>query len=408
VTRLRSSTGATAGPPIRAGQPLLHVASDGRDTSPAGTSPRVFVLTNMWPTDAHPHYGVWIESHVRAVVERGVSVRVRFVNARRTRWAYARSALRIVLLNFEPRRYDLLHAQSGYAGALALLQIRIPVLISFMGSCDLLRESGHDGRVALKSRVAAAVSRQLARFSDRTITMTSEMERALPASVRPRNWVLPHGVDRSLFRPIPRAVARARLGWGSDERVVLFVGHTENKRFDLALEAVHIARSERPDLQLKRLAHGPQRDVPVWMNAADVLIVTSNVEGSPNMVKEAMACGLPIVSVDVGDVHQVIAGTRNCHITERDPRMLAVALLEVFNAAPERSDGRPRSEHLALPVIAERLVSIYRETITTAARNRTRPPSPGRRLIIPGNPRRGRTRKRRSAGRRAHVSLSPS
>lgn len=400
MTRLRRGPGASAGPPTRAGQPLPHAASDGRDASAAGTSLRVFVLTNMWPTDAHPHYGVWIESHVRAVVERGVSVRVRFVNARRTRWAYARSALRIVLLNFEPRQYDLLHAQSGYAGALALLQFRIPVLISFMGSCDLLHESGKDGRVALKSRIAAAVSRQLARSSDHTITMTSEMERALPASARPRNWVLPHGVDRSLFRPIPRAVARARLGWGSDERVVLFVGHTENKRFDLALAAVDIARSERPDLQLKRLAHGPQRDVPVWMNAADVLIVTSNVEGSPNMVKEAMACGLPIVSVDVGDVRNVIAGTRNCHITERDPRMLAAALLEVLGAAPERSDGRMRSEHLALAVIADRLVSIYRETITSAPRNR--------RLIIPGKHRRGRPRKRRSARLRAHRSLSPS
>jgi teichuronic acid biosynthesis glycosyltransferase TuaC len=327
---------------------------------------RVFVLTNIWPTDAHPHYGVWIESHVRAVVERGVCVRVRFVDGSRTRWAYLRSALRIVLLNFEPRRYDLLHAQSGYAGALALLQRRIPVLISFMGGCDLLRESGQDGRVALKSQITTAVSRQLARFSDRTITMTSEMERALPVSVRPRNWILPHGVDRSLFRPIPRDVARARLGWEPDETVVLFVGHTENKRFDLALEAVQIARSQVPDLQLKRLAHVPQREVPLWMNAAEVLIVTSNVEGSPNMVKEAMACGLPIVSVDVGDVCEVISGTRNCHITGRDPRMIGAALLEVLHAAPERSDGPARSEHLALAAIADRLVCIYRDMLTTA------------------------------------------
>ncbi len=325
------------------------------------------MLTNLWPTEAHASYGVWVESHVRAMAEQGISVRVHFINGHDSRRAYARSALRMLRMNFEPRQYDLVHAQSGFSGALALLQRRVPVLTTFMGSCDLLGDPGLDWQVPLKSRVETAIFRQLARWFDRTITMSAEMERALPASVRTRNSVVPHGVDRSLFRPRPQAAAREQLGWSAQARVVLFVGHTENKRFDLALSVVEIARADFPDLQLKQCAHVPQREVPMWMNAADVLIVTSNVEGSPNMVKEAMACELPIVSVDVGDVREVVEGTRNCRIAARDPQALGAALCEVLRAAPERSDGRNRSGHLALPVVAERLIGVCRQTVEEAS-----------------------------------------
>jgi len=323
---------------------------------------RVFVLTNMWPNEAYPSYGVWIESQMRSLAPRRVSLRVHFVNGHKSRRAYLRSAFRMVRLNFEAVRYDVVHAQSGYSGALALLQRRIPVLTSFMGSCDLLGDPGADWRVPVKSRVETAIFRQMSRWFDGTITMSAEMERALPASVRARNSVLPHGVDRSLFRPIPQTGARERLGWSHADPIVLFVGHTENKRFDLAVKAVALARAEYPNLQLKQCAHVPQPEVPLWMNAADVLVVTSNVEGSPNMVKEAMACNLPIVSVDVGDVRDVIEGTRRCRIAERDPQALADALCEVLMDAPQRTDGRSRSEHLALPAIADRLVSIYHTT----------------------------------------------
>lgn len=333
---------------------------------------RVFVLTNMWPTEVHPTYGVWIERQMRSLAEHDISLRVHFIKGYRTRWTYLRSALRVLCLNLESERYDLLHAQSGYSGSLALLQRRLPVLTSFMGSCDLLGDPGPDRRVPVKSRVETALFRQLARFSDRTITMSTEMERALPESVRPRNRVLPHGVDRSVFRPLPQADARRRLGWPSGERVALFVGNTENKRLDLAMKAVELARSEFPALQLRRCADVPPHEVPLWMNAADALIVTSNVEGSPNMVKEAMACNLPIVSVDVGDVRDVVEGTRNCRVTARDPEALAAGLREVVRSAPCRSDGRSRIEHLDLQVIAERMVEIYHETATPARTRRQR------------------------------------
>ncbi|MBV9004638.1 MAG: glycosyltransferase [Solirubrobacterales bacterium] len=201
--------------------------------------------------------------------------------------------------------------------------------------------------------------------------MTSEMEGALPMSVRGRNHVLPHGVDRSLFRPFPQSTARQQLGWSPDERVVLFVGEDPNKRCDLATEAVEIARSEFPALRLAPCTHVPHREVPVWMNAADILVLTSNVEGSPNVVKEAMACNLPIVSVDVGDVRNVVEGTRNCRIMAQDPKALAEGFCDVLRAVPARSDGRSRTDYLGLDAIAARLLEIYRSTADGAPTNAT-------------------------------------
>jgi teichuronic acid biosynthesis glycosyltransferase TuaC len=96
------------------------------------------------------------------------------------------------------------------------------------------------------------------------------------------------------------------------------------------------------------------------MSASDLLLLTSVAEGSPNVVKEAMACDLPVVSVDVGDVRENLEGVRHCHVCPAEPQPLAEAIVAVVQALPERSDGRARSEHLGLEPIARTLASIYR------------------------------------------------
>jgi glycosyltransferase involved in cell wall biosynthesis len=79
-----------------------------------------------------------------------------------------------------------------------------------------------------------------------------------------------------------------------------------------------------------------------------------------------LACNLPIVSVDVGDVRQVIGETRDCHIVEREPAAVAAALAVVLDP-PRRTDGRARAEAISSPRIAERLIAVYRSVASTAA-----------------------------------------
>jgi glycosyltransferase involved in cell wall biosynthesis len=96
------------------------------------------------------------------------------------------------------------------------------------------------------------------------------------------------------------------------------------------------------------------------MNAADVMVLTSRTEGSPNSVKEACACNLPVVSVDTGDVRERIEGLKNCHITSHEPKAIADAVMRVLESR-SRSDGRDRVLHLDKFKMAARVAQVYRE-----------------------------------------------
>jgi glycosyltransferase involved in cell wall biosynthesis len=94
------------------------------------------------------------------------------------------------------------------------------------------------------------------------------------------------------------------------------------------------------------------------MSACDALVLTSMAEGSPMVIKEAMGCNLPIVSVRVGDVPEVIGGTPGCHLVARDPREIAAKLVEVLRE-PRRTTGRQQIAHLSHERIAERVLAVY-------------------------------------------------
>jgi glycosyltransferase involved in cell wall biosynthesis len=104
--------------------------------------------------------------------------------------------------------------------------------------------------------------------------------------------------------------------------------------------------------------------MPLLMNAADALILTSRSEGSPSVVKEAMACNLPVVTVDVGDVRETIRGATLCHVCEPSSSALAAALVNVLGARPQRSDGRKRTTDLDGAFIANRIRDVFREAMS--------------------------------------------
>ena len=319
---------------------------------------RVLVVTNSWPSDAHP-YRVIVQRQVDAVRRHGVDIDVLRIDGFRSRREYGRAALKILRLNVSPRRYDVVHAHTGHCGLLASLQLRYPVVVSYVGyDLDVPAEDFEN----MRTRIERWVFRALGLVVADTIAKSKRGSRRVMRGARGRNHVIPNGVDRAVFRPLSRDDARRQLGWPLDARIVLFAADTTRytKGFPLAEEAIARARRQLPELDL-RIGHPvPPAEMPLWMNAADVLLLTSVAEGSPNVVKEAMACDLPVVSVDVGDVADVIGGTANCHICAHDPDELAGALIDVLTPEPKRSDGRRRTEWLSDRAISERLVEVYR------------------------------------------------
>jgi glycosyltransferase involved in cell wall biosynthesis len=189
------------------------------------------------------------------------------------------------------------------------------------------------------------------------------MENVLPRRSRARNAVIPQGIDPERFRPLPRREARAALGWGEDERVVLFAATKPNspaKRLWLAREACEVAASRIGPVRLE-VASGVDPDrVPLIMNAADCLLVTSAVEGSPNAVKEALMCNLPVVATSAGDIEELLMDVRPSWLCAPSVPELALALVSCLEH-PVRSSGRAHAGALAEEQIAGRILAVYRE-----------------------------------------------
>jgi glycosyltransferase involved in cell wall biosynthesis len=238
--------------------------------------------------------------------------------------------------------YDLVHANYGLTAPMALSQQRLPVVLSLWGS-DL---NGKYGRL----------SRACSRHCDAVIVMSEEMRERLGQECH----VIPHGIDFELFRPLPRADARAELDWRSDAHHVLFPYSPQRTvkdypRSERVVEAVD-ERLSKP-VELHTVSGLPHDRMPVYMNASDALLLTSRSEGSPNVVKESLACNLPVVSTDVGDVRERLAGVEPSMVCRSDAE-LADALEAVLRRG-ERSNGREMIRDLSVEAMSERIRDIY-------------------------------------------------
>ena len=251
-------------------------------------------------------------------------------------------ALRHRIHDFQP---DLLHAHYGLSGMLANLQRTVPVVTTYHGS-DI-----HSKGLNL------SVSRVTARYSAYNI-FVSPWLLELAAYRGDNKCVIPCGVDTTVFTPIERAEARKRMGWNKDEQVVLFAGAFDNevKNSPLAKEAVAFV----PNTKLVELRGYTREQVSFLINAANCLLMTSHREGSPVVIKEAMACGTPIVSVDVGDVKTVLSGVEGCYMSTYDANDVAANVRQALSFKG-KTNGPQRiiEKGLSNEIVAERILKIY-------------------------------------------------
>jgi teichuronic acid biosynthesis glycosyltransferase TuaC len=328
-------------------------------TRHTGGSAKVLLVTNMWPHQAHPGYGIYVRRQIESLQALGLTCDVIFLEGYRTRWDYLRAALHMVRLNWSKDRPLLVHGHGGETVISLCWFVRGRVVVSYVGD-DLLGRPGADGSLIYSSRVRRFVLRQMSRLTSGTITKSEEMEAALPRRTRSRNIVIPNGVNRSLFKPQDRVAARSELGWPLTDRIVLFAADpaVARKRYWLAEAACREAEHRIDGLRLM-VAWGLSPDsVPTWMAAADCLLLTSIHEGSPNVVKEALSCNLPVVSTDVGDVRHLLQGVEPSWVCAPDSSALATALVECL-AERRRSNGWEQSAWLSQPEIAMRLLDFY-------------------------------------------------
>lgn len=323
---------------------------------------RVLVLTNMWPHSGNARHGIFVKREIESLIDAGVRCDVMFIRGFRSPLAYPLAAAVLFAWNLAPRRrYKLVHGHGGETALPARFYLRAPVLISYMGT-DLLGKPRADATVPLRHRVRRKVLRLHTRMLSATITMSKEMEGLLPRGAQLRNTVIPHGVDSRVFAPQARARVRSVLRWKDTERIALFAADpaVERKRYWLAKAACELAAARMDDLHLKVVTDVPPSEIPLYMNGSDCLLLTSIYEGSPNVVKEAMMCNLPVVATAAGDVTELLEGVEPSAVCDPTPESLASGLLECLSS-PRRSNGRAVAGPLAWEPLAERMLAVYRE-----------------------------------------------
>jgi glycosyltransferase involved in cell wall biosynthesis len=293
----------------------------------------------------------FFKQQVTAVSERGVdTTTVAVPGARRAGDDDVSGRSPLAYLRFYPRvlrsaldGYDLVHANYGLTAPAALAQPIRPVVLSLWGS-DLFGSMGE-------------LSRWCARRADAVIVMSEDMAREL----RPiDSHVIPHGVDLDRFRPLPGRIARERIGWDHARKHVLFP-YAEGrpvKDYPRAASVVEAARDRLDaDVALQTLSGVAHDLMPLYLNAADALLLTSKHEGSPNTVKEALACNRPVVATDVGDVANLLEGVENAKVGRSDEELVSGLVTVLRRGAP--SDGRVHVQSLGLERMGERIVDVY-------------------------------------------------
>ncbi|MDQ2743451.1 MAG: glycosyltransferase [Chloroflexota bacterium] len=307
---------------------------------------RVLTVTNMYPTVANPQFGIFVKEQVQSIRALGHDVDVLFVNGRDGRVRHKGYVLGVPRLWHQLRRseYDVVHAHYVLTGLVARCQWSMPLVLTHHG---IEVQDGFQGRLCRWSR----------RFPDELIVVAPWMRDALGT---PQAHVIPCGVDLSLFHSMSQIEARQVLGLDPSRRYVLFAGEwwRPEKRFHLVEAAVERVQRRHPDIELLKVDREAHWRVPLYMNAVDALALVSTCEGSPMVVKEAVACGLPVIATDAGDAWDVIDGIAGCYRVQPEIGEIAARLEEALSP-PRRIDGTIAARSFSMDAIARDVVSVY-------------------------------------------------
>ncbi len=286
----------------------------------------------------------FIVEQVEAIVRLGVETDYFTIDKQGIKgYLKSRKALFQKINDFQP---TIIHAHYGLTGLLANLQRKVPVVTTYHGS-DINND---------KAFFFSKMSIFLSKFN---IFVTNKNRRK--AKVKNNFALVPCGVDIELFKPKNKIECRKYLSLDKDKKYVLFSSSFDNqiKNPELAKEVVQNLRN----VELLELKGYQREEVALLMNAVDCVLMTSYTEGSPQFIKEAMACNCPIVSVDVGDVKEVVEGVERCFVCDSHDKDCLVTKVENILKSEQRTNGREKIIQLKLGNnhIANKIYSIYKE-----------------------------------------------
>ncbi len=304
-------------------------------------------------------------THAQAESLRARGVEVDYFPIRGKGWKNYLKNIGPLRRHLKANRYDIVHAHYSLCGWVVVLAAmgRVPIVVSLMGD-DAQGTFVGPGRITWQSRLPILLTYLIQPFVHAVIAKAPDLARVVWR--RHLAHVIPNGVRLEQFERIPGG-CREALGLHPDRQYVLFLGNPEDPNKNIALVRQAVALIGRADVELLHPYPIRHEQVVQYLNSVDVLALCSFGEGSPNVIKEAMACDCPIVSTPAGDAAWVMGDTAGCYVASYEPALFAEKLSEALHYARRQGRTRGRERLLALGLDAEtvawRIESVYRQVL---------------------------------------------
>jgi teichuronic acid biosynthesis glycosyltransferase TuaC len=320
---------------------------------------KVLFITNMFPVPDYIYFGIHVKEQIDALKkDQGVDGEVYFINGRESKYNYFKS-IAALRRKIDKGSYDLIHIHYGISGLFLLFyEPKIPVFVT-LHSGELFQKKGYINHLMQKNLTMAIVKRvnKVIVLND---TMTAMLNRYTDKLIK-----LPCGTDLSLFEN-----ARPSIKAGSF--TIGFPGNKARPEKNYVLFAQIVAElrkiGEVNVIEFHNLTRG---EVIAGLTKIDVLLMTSTVEGSPQIIKEAMACNRPIVSTNVGDVQDLLSGVLHSAVLSTfNPSDFVASVTEIMNLPEEErfTNGREKLIEMGLnsTKVSERIYHLYEKFVEPA------------------------------------------
>ena len=249
----------------------------------------------------------------------------------------------------EESKPDLIHAHFGLCGALCVMQSKVPVVIT----CHNGETLSWYGNIITSLAIQRAVH---------TICVAQHIHDKL--YLKPKKYTIkPCGIEIS--EVMDKTIAQQKMNLPKDKINILFGGSFSNLRKNVALANAALEILHRDDINLIEMKGFNREQVTLLYNGCDMLLLPTKSEGSPQVLKEAMAYNCPVVATDVADIASLLDGVSNSYVTSFDPQDVAEKIALALECG-QRTNGRERIEKLKLEnsQVAKTIYSIYQQVLS--------------------------------------------
>ena len=314
----------------------------------------------LFVSSGNTKFGIspFVKSQGESLIKEGVNVQYFKVKGKGYK-AYFK-AIKELRKTIRNQEFDIIHAHYTFCGLLTILaRPKLPVVLSLMGD-DAYGTPNNKGKTKISTYYSIILTFIIQPFFKKIIAKSAEI--GTYVWQKKKLNVVPNGVNLETFYSIDKSIARKNLGLINDTKYVLFLNNTRDTRKNFVLFKETIEKEKLENFELLTPYPITPDLVVQYLCASDLLVHVSWREGSPNLIKEAMACNMPIVSSDVGDVKDILHGTKGCFITEFSTKDLAKKINLGLNFKG-RTNGRDNTKHLEQSVIAKKIINIYKKIL---------------------------------------------